>query len=336
MSTNAKRRGDGVEEKEQAEFRNILENLLRNPENKKCADCATAAPRWASASLGVFLCIKCSGLHRSMGTHISFIRSVSLDRWKPEEISFVQAMGNSNAALIWEAKLPAGFRRPSPNDSISLERFIRDKYEHKRYYKPPAVAVNPAVKPETEIAGKIAGSGVLQPPTRLANTGLSVMRPPNPQRTNMSSSVPPKSSTPPVSQKTTIDVDPFLVAVKSEIPTTSNQLPLPFIQPVETSSPSATLFSADFTVPQPTQNVQSKVEATAVDVNLLKKSNIMSMFDVQTEQQKQQQQQQMLLQQQMYFSSPQMYYTTSGGLIPLMYSPQNYGPTNVIYPQHFQ
>jgi hypothetical protein len=264
-----------------------------------------------------------------MGTHISFIRSVSLDRWKPEEIALIQSMGNAAAALIWEAKLPAGFRRPSPNDSMSLEKFIRDKYEHKRYYKPPPTA-NPPVKSETEIAGKIAGSGVLQPPPRTVNsanpgTRLGVNTPP---RTNLSSSVPPKPT--PTPTQTTLELDPFL-AVKP-LPTTSTPLPQPFSQIPETS-PSATLFSSDFTVPQSAQNIEPSADyVNNVDVNLLKKSNIMSMFDVQTEQQKQQQ----MLLQQMYFSSPQMYYSTSGGLIPVMYNPQSYGPTNVGYPQHFQ
>lgn len=52
------------------------------------------APRWTSAKLGVFICMKCSGIHRSMGTHISFVRSVALDNWKDHEVaSFPFSLG---------------------------------------------------------------------------------------------------------------------------------------------------------------------------------------------------------------------------------------------------
>jgi hypothetical protein len=43
-------------------------------------------PRWASWNLGVFLCIRCSGIHRGMGTHISKVKSVDLDVWTPEQM----------------------------------------------------------------------------------------------------------------------------------------------------------------------------------------------------------------------------------------------------------
>jgi len=35
---------------------------------------------------GVFVCIRCSGIHRSMGTHISKVKSVDLDTWTPEQM----------------------------------------------------------------------------------------------------------------------------------------------------------------------------------------------------------------------------------------------------------
>ena len=42
-------------------------------------------PRWASWNLGVFLCIRCAGIHRNLGVHISKVKSVNLDTWKPEQ-----------------------------------------------------------------------------------------------------------------------------------------------------------------------------------------------------------------------------------------------------------
>jgi hypothetical protein len=36
---------------------------------------------------GVFICIRCSGIHRSMGTHISKVKSVDLDVWTPEQMT---------------------------------------------------------------------------------------------------------------------------------------------------------------------------------------------------------------------------------------------------------
>lgn len=36
---------------------------------------------------GCFICIRCSGIHRSMGTHISKVKSVDLDMWTPDQMA---------------------------------------------------------------------------------------------------------------------------------------------------------------------------------------------------------------------------------------------------------
>lgn len=56
------------------------------PGNGVCADCGTADPEWASISLGILVCIQCSGVHRSLGVHISKVRSLRLDYWEPEHV----------------------------------------------------------------------------------------------------------------------------------------------------------------------------------------------------------------------------------------------------------
>ncbi|NXX91411.1 SMAP1 protein, partial [Centropus bengalensis] len=94
-------------------------------------------PRWASWNTGVFICIRCAGIHRNLGVHISRVKSVNLDQWTPEQIQCMQEMGNTKARLLYEANLPENFRRPQTDQAV--EFFIRDKYEKKKYYDKNAV-----------------------------------------------------------------------------------------------------------------------------------------------------------------------------------------------------
>eukprot|EP00850_Spirogloea_muscicola_P007399 SM000037S13534 [mRNA] locus=s37:582736:584148:+ [translate_table: standard] len=63
-----------------------LRELQARAGNRECADCRRKSPQWASVSCGVFVCLECSGQHRALGVHISFVRSVTMDSWTPLQL----------------------------------------------------------------------------------------------------------------------------------------------------------------------------------------------------------------------------------------------------------
>ncbi|KAM6903331.1 stromal membrane-associated protein 2 isoform 1-T1 [Lycodopsis pacificus] len=112
-------------------YQAVLNSLLALEENKFCADCECKGPRWASWNLGIFVCIRCAGIHRNLGVHISKVKSVNLDQWTQEQVQCVQEMGNAKAKRLYEAFLPECFQHPETDQSAEI--FIRDKYDKKKY-----------------------------------------------------------------------------------------------------------------------------------------------------------------------------------------------------------
>ena len=129
---------------------NVLSVLREIPGNDICADCSSRDPKWASVSLGILICIKCSEVHQQLGSTASRVRSTIFDEWDSEQMAVMVAMGNEKSNRVWEATL-------SPNDKVTevsswtaRKLFIQRKYLQKLYC---------AVDKDKESAHAVGNSG---------------------------------------------------------------------------------------------------------------------------------------------------------------------------------
>ncbi|KAG0055188.1 hypothetical protein BGZ83_009364 [Gryganskiella cystojenkinii] len=127
--------------------------------NTVCADCGARNPDWCVINLGILVCIECSGIHRSLGTHISKVRSFNLDTtsYTRDLFDFIRSVGNDISNKIWEARLFTEqssaslkdliyFQKPIMNDSREHKvAFIRKKYVDRAFvatWDGPAIATS--------------------------------------------------------------------------------------------------------------------------------------------------------------------------------------------------
>ena len=97
--------------------------------NKCCADCGAENPTWCCINWGTCICINCSGVHRSLSSSVSKVRSLTLDRIDPLINDMFLRIGNKNANDILEAQISQE-QKIQPNSSREeREKFIKLKYQ---------------------------------------------------------------------------------------------------------------------------------------------------------------------------------------------------------------
>ena len=131
-----------------------IEEIINLESNSKCFDCGLEKPKWTSLNNGIFLCLKCAGMHRNFGLNISLIRSLEIDSWDEKQILYLKKGGNENfknflteynissnssIELKYKSKASDYYRKKLKNE---VEKIINPNYICENLIKPDKIMGN--------------------------------------------------------------------------------------------------------------------------------------------------------------------------------------------------
>ena len=140
------------------EGRLLLQIREADAGNRSCADCGSESKvEWVSINLGIIMCIECSGIHRSLGTHISKVRSLTLDTtsFTQDLVEVLLTIGNRVSNMVWEAKLDLSLKPTSSSTREQRLHFITAKYAERAYVAPISSTLSHYATPEETMLASI-------------------------------------------------------------------------------------------------------------------------------------------------------------------------------------
>ncbi|XP_001361748.3 ARF GTPase-activating protein GIT2 [Drosophila pseudoobscura] len=131
----------------------IMSRSKSRLQSEVCGDCGATDPSWASINRGILLCADCCSVHRSLGRHISIVKSLRQGNWEPSVLNFVNSLNAHGANSVWEHHLLDGggnltgskhvprWRKPTPKDALHPTKsdFIKAKHVNLTFVLKPSL-----------------------------------------------------------------------------------------------------------------------------------------------------------------------------------------------------